>query len=107
MAGKILSILQDKKECYLTRATMGLECVQGLQRHHAYAGARRTLSERYGLCVWLCPAFHNEPPHGVHHNEQTRLMLQSMVQREAMRYYGWTKEQFMEIFGKNYLEDGE
>ena len=40
------SILQDRRECYITGAT------EGLHKHHVYAGSRRKAAE-HGAAAWL------------------------------------------------------
>lgn len=71
--------------------------------HHIFGGANRTHSERYGLTVHLCHYCHNEPPNGVHFNAKRMRYLRQIGQLEFERYH--TREEFMRIFGKNYLED--
>nr|DAG64757.1 MAG TPA: Recombination enhancement, RecA-dependent nuclease [Caudoviricetes sp.] len=51
----------------------------------------------------LCHECHNEPPNGVHFSNIQCRFLQKIAQIEAMRYYGWSKDEFMQIFGRNYL----
>jgi hypothetical protein len=75
-----------------------------LEYHHVFNASNKKNSERYGLMVWLCHFCHNEPPNGVHHNRQNRLALQSRAQKKAMKKYGWSVEDFIKIFGKNYIE---
>lgn len=93
------SIMQDKKECYITKRTTGL------QEHHIFGRKNRRLSEKYGLKVWLVPELHNASDEGVHGKNGARLNLElkKEAQRAAMKHYGWSKQKFMEIFGKNYL----
>lgn len=93
------SIIQTEKQCYICGSRIWLEC------HHIYGGnPNRKLSEKYGLKVWLCHGHHNEPPNGVHFNAELRRRLQAKAQKIAMNHYGWTIDQFREIFGKNYLD---
>lgn len=92
------SILQTEKECYLCGSQNMLES------HHVYNGnPNRTLSERYGLKVYLCHYCHNEPPNGVHFNAKINLCLKVKTQQKAMEHYGWDVDTFRSIFGKNYL----
>lgn len=75
-----------------------------LEVHHIFQGrGRRQISDRYGLTVLLCHKCHNEPPYGVHQNADTMLLLHQYGQRKAMIEQGWTVQQFIEVFGKNYL----
>lgn len=76
-----------------------------LERHHVFGGPKRQLSERYGLTVDLCHSCHNEPPNGVHFNLNTRRIIQQEAQRRAMKEQTWSTEDFVRVFGKNYLED--
>ena len=74
-----------------------------LERHHIFGGALRKKSEKYGLCVELCHACHNEPPDGVHFNAENMLMLHKYGQQKYMKEQNATKEDFMREFYKNYL----
>jgi hypothetical protein len=93
----------------LTTTVDGLPCsylsgrTDWIEKHHVYPGANRKLSEKYGLCVYLTHDEHNEPPEGVHHNYKNMAKLQKKVQEIAMNHYGWTIEDFIRIFGRNYL----
>lgn len=89
----------DKKDrCFLCGRTDWIE------RHHIFNGtANRKKSEKYGLTVHLCHFCHNEPPNGVHFNSNRDLRLKRLAQEQAMEYYGWTVDEFREVFGKNYL----
>lgn len=77
------------------------------ERHHIFGGARRPLSEKYGLVAELCHWCHNEPPSGVHHNAETRAALQAKGQRKAMREQGWDADAFRAVFGKTYLDEDD
>lgn len=94
------SILQeDRTRCYICGMNAAFE---PLDKHHVFGGlANRKLSEKYGLFVyihhWKCHL------HGVHKNGELAELLKAEAQRKAMNHYGWSVEQFIEIFGKNYL----
>ncbi len=93
------SIIQTEKKCLFCGGVHWLEC------HHIFGGnPNRKLSEKYGLKVWLCHNHHNEPPNGVHFNAEIRQRLQAKAQKIAMKHYEWTIEDFIKIFGKNYLD---
>ena len=77
-----------------------------LEKHHVFGGAYRSKSEKLGMTVHLCHNCHNEPPKGVHHNAEMNRQLKARAQRKAMEYYGWSVEDFINMFGKNYLEYG-
>lgn len=91
------SIIQPKKnKCFICGARQGLEC------HHVYSGfGLRELSDQYGLTVWLCRKCHNED--GVHQHRELCRALQARVQAIAMEHYGWSREDFIRLFRKNYL----
>lgn len=94
------SIMQtDKSHCYICKGNGGY---WGLDEHHVYQGANRKLSEKYGLKVYLCHIkCHLE---GVHNNSTLDHKLKAHVQRKAMEHYNWSIEDFIRIFGKNYLD---
>ena len=72
------SILQNEKVCYLCGSHNMLES------HHVYNGnPNRTLSEKYGLKVYLCHSCHNEPPNGVHFNSLANILLKAHVQKKG------------------------
>lgn len=72
-----------------------------LHEHHIFGGPNRSLSEEYGLKVYLCPDCHELDEAAVHKNHENMLLLQQDAQREFEREYGHDK--FMKLFGKNYL----
>jgi len=77
-----------------------------LDHHHIFGGPYRRKSENYGLVVDLC---HHEchifGHYAVHKNPETMRLLHEYGQRRAMRENGWTTEDFIREFGKNYLEE--
>ena len=85
------------RECMLCGRTTWLE------RHHIFGGSRRKKSEKYGLVVDLCHYCHNEPPNGAHHNKSSMLLLHQLGQEKAMSDNGWTVQDFIKEFGRNYL----
>jgi hypothetical protein len=91
------SILQDKKESYLTGATYNLE------EHHIFFGtANRKISEKYGLKVWLTSEEHRGT-YGVH--GKYGKTLDEKLKREAQKKFekNHTREEFIRLIGKNYL----
>jgi hypothetical protein len=93
------SILQKNTErCFICHSRNWLEW------HHVFGGYKiREKSEQHGLKVRLCHYCHNEPPNGVHHNREIRRKLQAYAQRKAMEHYGWSVEDFLREYYKNYL----
>ena len=97
------SILQKKDgTCYL--------CVQEgiyrmwpyLEEHHVFDGPNRIHSEAEGLKVYLC-IDHHRGREGVHNNISLMRKLQQQAQREYEKTH--SRQQFMELIGRNYLEE--
>lgn len=95
------SIIQtDKTRCYFCGRNAYAD-YWGIDEHHVFSGANRKKSERYGLKVYLC---HNSCHlNGVHKNAELNRWLRADVQKKAMKHYGWTTEDFIKLFGKNYI----
>lgn len=78
--------------------------LEPLDCHHVFGGALRNKSEKYGLKVYLhhskCHIFGED---SVHRNAKVDRAIKKIAQKRAMKRYGWTTEQFIEIFEKNYL----
>ena len=92
------SILQTKKECYITKSTTNLH------KHHIFEGtANRRISEEDGLWIWLRAAWHNASDYGVHSDKELDLQLKKIAQKSWQKFYGKTKEDFIVRYGKNFL----
>ena len=90
------SIIQNEKECWVCGKTWCLE------EHHCMGGnPNRKNSEKYGLKIWLCLERHRGNT-GVHFNSD----LADMVHKHAQTVFEkeHSREEFMTIFGRNYLE---
>lgn len=75
-----------------------------LDRHHIFGGPNRDNSEKYGLVVDLCHSrCHIFGPDAAHRNIETRQMLKEYGQRKAMEENGWSVDDFVRVFGRNYL----
>lgn len=91
------SILQNKKESYISGSTYNLE------EHHIFFGtANRKVSEKQGLKVWLTPEEHRGTC-GVHGKFGRNLDLK--LKQDAQRKYEetHTREEFIKLIGKSYL----
>lgn len=75
----------------------------GAHRHEVFFGANRQKSIEYGLVVFLTPEMHNMSNKGVHFNREFDLQLKRIGQAAAMKKYGWTVDEFRNIFGKSFL----
>lgn len=91
------SILQDKKECFITHRTYGLH------KHHIYGGANRRISEENGFYIWLVPELHNMSNKGIHFNKDFDLRIKQLCQREYEKTH--SRDEFMQLIGRNYLYD--
>lgn len=78
-----------------------------VERHHIFQGALRKKADKLKLTVYLCPWCHQYDADSVHRSGETRLILHKYGQRRAMIEQGWSKEDFIREFGKNYLSDQE
>lgn len=74
-----------------------------LEEHHCFFGKPgRKNAEKYGLKVWLTLE-HHKGGNGPHQNRDTDLWLKRQAQAAFERAHG-SREEFMRIFGRNYLE---
>lgn len=81
-------------------------CSGPLNRHEVFGGPFRQKSKRLGLWVCLCHYEHHQfGPQSVHNNAQAAFDLKKRAQLAAMETYGWSKEDFIREFGRNYLDD--
>ena len=92
------SIIQEKKECYVCAS------INDLELHHCiYGNAKRKLSDKYGLVVWLCRKHHRTGKYAVHFFKPLDDKLKELAQVKAMNYYNWSLDDWMKIFRRNYL----
>lgn len=97
------SILHRKDgTCYLCIALHGdYRLHKDLHRHHIFGGSNRSLSEAYGLAVYLCLEHHEFGPEAVHNNAEVAEILHRIGQEAFEKTYPDTE--FLSLFGKNYL----
>lgn len=75
-----------------------------LERHHIFGGANRNLSEKYGLTVMLCGnRCHRNGEFAAHQCRTTAELLHQYGEKKWMQETGGTIEDFISIFGRNYL----
>lgn len=92
------SILQDKKECLICKAT------QNLHTHHVFGGTgKRAISDREKLVVFLCPYHHNASNHGVHLNRELDLKIKRWSEKMWLEKNNKTIDDFISLFGKSFL----
>lgn len=89
------------RECFLCGANGSSD---SLDRHHIFGGANRKKSEKYGLLVDLCHhQCHIFGPNAAHQNVAVMQRLHQYGQKKVMEEQGWTVEEFIKEFGKNYI----
>jgi len=78
-----------------------------VEEHHIFGGALRPKADKLGLTVKLCPWCHRIDPDSAHQSRETQLYLRKYGQAKAMREQGWTAEDFIREFERNYLDEDE
>ncbi len=90
--------------CYLCGRPAGGE---KMDRHEPWGGALRQKSKELGLWVvlhhWGC----HEGPNGDHISGEQARQLRKDAQTAAMMRYGWSREEWIERFGKSELSEEE
>ena len=102
-AGYAPSILQqpDYKECWMCGKNGSSD---KLDRHEIFEGPFRKKSKNLGLWVYLCHnSCHIFGVDAVHRNAKNMDCLHRIGQIVAMSYYGWSTNDFIREFGRNYL----
>lgn len=98
------SILHGKDgTCYLCMKLNDDYSYKQLHEHHIFGGPNRKASEAEGLKVYLCLEHHVLGQNAVHNNQKNMRLLQQDGQRVYEQEH--TRAQFMELFGRNYLEE--
>ncbi len=92
------SIIQGEKVCFITGDSYNLHS------HHIFGGSCRKLSEKYGLKIWLRADWHNMSNYGIHFDSELNNRVKKVTQKIAMAFYGWSTEDFIRIFGRNYID---
>ena len=75
-----------------------------VERHHVFGSFNRKRCEKYGFVI---PLRHDLHPNGVMANDNWQ-KLDLHLKQECQRYYEkhiGTREQFMQEFGRNWLDD--
>ena len=98
--------MQKEKECYICRMLYGIHNDIGLHKHHIFEGwANRQVSERMGAWIWCCGKHHNLSDFGIHFNKGLDMKVKRQAQMRFEKDH--TREEFMALIGRNYLDDGE
>ena len=86
-------ITDDMEHCYICGAPYP-------QMHHCMNASNKKHSEEYGLIVPLCLT-HHTGMFGVHQDPERMLEMRKIGQRKFEETH--SREDFIRIFGKNYL----
>lgn len=99
------SILQEKDgRCYLCMILNNdYRIHRVLHKHHIYGGPLRDISEAEGFTVDLCVNHHEFAKEAVHENHGNLRLLQRICQMKYEETH--TRQQWMDLIGRNYLED--
>lgn len=92
--GRTVKFYETPERCFLC----GIE--GQLAHHHLIGGPYRRKSDRLGLIIPLCPRCH----HKVHTQRTPMLQLRRYAELAMLRQ-GWSREKWIEEFGKDYLEE--
>lgn len=97
--------MAERRNCFLCGRNGSAD---PLDEHHIFPGKNRDKSEKYGLVVDLCHySCHIFGPNSAHRDPDVRLMLSRYGQKKVMEEQGWTTEDFIREFGKNYLDGSD
>lgn len=94
---KLYSVFTDKMDACIFTGSYEVE------RHHIWGGTNRKNSEKYGFVVPLRPDLH---PNGARADIRHAKQIDTHLKQKAQRYFEencGTREEFMQIFGRNYL----
>ena len=65
--------------------------------HHIFNASNKKRSEKYGAMIKVCWKCHR-----IIHDKEMKQTKQK-AERKMLEYYGWSEQDFIDIFGKNYL----
>lgn len=85
-------ITSDFSKCFVCGSNRG-----HIDINEVFEGSNRNNSMKYGMCVPLCRKCHMR----FHNDIEFNLKFKRLFQEEFEKFY--TREEFMNIFGKNYL----
>ena len=92
------SIIQKTEQCYFCGSRSNLET------HHIYFGNPwRKISDKNGFTVRLCSECHKVNENSPHRNRAKDLYLKCICQI-AYEAQGHSREEFIKLIGRNYLE---
>lgn len=80
--------------------------IEGLYHwHHVFGGSNKKKSEKYGAIIYPCPTCHIWGTNSIHKQQSQQLNkeLKQLFQQQIMEQYKLTTEDWISIFGRNYL----
>ena len=90
-------LTNDLTYCYICKKNDLLVKRDAL--HEVFFGSNRLISIKYGLVIPLCVEHHRE----MHKNHDWQEYWHIVGQKAFMNYYNKSVDEFIEVFGKNYL----
>jgi ribosome-binding protein aMBF1 (putative translation factor) len=75
-----------------------------LEKHHVWGGALQKKSDELGATAYLCLQCHRDGKAAVHKSGEAARVLKAQTQLRIMQEQGWTTEQFIFEFGRNYIQ---
>lgn len=108
---KVKKTKQKKTEeefCIMPQSTLySNKRFKGSERHEVFEGTNgnRDKSIEDGLVIFITPVEHREGKKSVHKDPKNKRWaeVRKIAQQTWMDYYGKTKEEFKQRYGKNYL----
>lgn len=70
--------------------------------HHVYEGKNRQESEKWNCKFPICADCHTAAPYALHRDNESLVFYKQLYQ-EKLEDAGWTREEFIQTFGRNYL----
>ena len=88
-------ITDDMEHCFICGSPY-------VQVHHCLHGtANRKMADKYKLVIPLCQKHHTGGLDSVHRNAELNLQVKRIAQEAFEQKY--SREKFMEVFGKSYV----
>lgn len=87
----------DLEHCYICKLREYINSADDM--HELFRGRNRQNSMKWGLCIPICREHHNK----VTNNTELETKWKKLGQQMWMEYYKGTIEEFIDIFGRNYL----
>lgn len=86
--------------------TKCIECgLPFVELHEVFYGTNREKSKLYGLIIPLCKKYHHQGNLiGIHQDKALDLKWKKIAQQSFMDTYGLKKEDFIKVFGRNYMQ---